>query len=187
MAHHEPFKALGPIDWTTVSSQEDAGSLPSLLATTFADSQTLVDSIPAPAPVKGSSSDPIGRARSATDSAVGPAPTTTTTTSLGKAAAATLRADWKEVKIGNGARDNPHSISVYRLSARDGRGTWFARRSLHRGIGFERWRAGLQKEFDETLKRAPPTEPGTGNIRGIGAEKMVENRELSSDGSLRGK
>lgn len=179
MAHHEPFKALGPIDWTTVSAHEDAGSLPSTLAATLADAQTIVDSIPGPVTTAGSN-NPTGRPRAATDSAaVGPAPT-------GGAAAAALRPDWKEVKLGGGPRDNPHAVSVYRLAARDGRGTWFARRSLHRGVGFARWRAGLQAEFDETLKRANPGEPGTGNIRGIGAEKRVEARDLGDDGLLRG-
>lgn len=190
MAHHEPFKALGPIDWGTVSSHEDAGSLPSALAAIFADAQTLADSVPAAS--SNSSNRTPGRPRSATDSAaVGPA-------NPGGAAAAALRAEWKDVKVGGGgggAGDNPqHAMAVYRLAGRDGRGAWFARRSVHRaaaagGVGFDHWRAGLRGEFDETLRRtatAKGPEPGEGNIRGIGAERKVEARDLGADGSLRG-
>lgn len=38
-------------------------------------------------------------------------------------------------------RDNLHGIAMYKLAAKDGKGAWFARRSLHRGVDvrFEKW------------------------------------------------
>ncbi|KLU89357.1 hypothetical protein MAPG_08328 [Magnaporthiopsis poae ATCC 64411] len=45
MSHHKPFKALSPIDWESVPSSE---ALPDFLLNTFADAQTIIDSIPLP-------------------------------------------------------------------------------------------------------------------------------------------
>ncbi|KAL2164243.1 hypothetical protein VTH06DRAFT_3459 [Thermothelomyces fergusii] len=78
-----------------------------------------------------------------------------------------LRREWKDLKVhqqtqggggggnnsssnSNSNNNNPHQIAVYKMSAKDGKGAWFARRSLHRaGIGggggddgpggFEKW------------------------------------------------
>lgn len=66
-------------------------------------------------------------------------------------------------------------MSVYKLAGTDGKGAWFARRSVHCGLGFERWKRALQQEFPETMK--VDGGPGVGNIRGIGGERCVECRE----------
>lgn len=170
-AHHEPFKALGPIDWSDVAHDE----LKHFLTTTFSSAQTLVDSLPLPANAPPQST---GRARSQTESAIlgdvganralsGREHARSDTTSA--AAAAQLRKEWKEVK----ANPNPLGISVYKLSGKDGRGAWFARRSVHEGVPYDKFKLALEREFAETLKVG--TSPATGNIRGIGAEKKVEH------------
>lgn len=66
-------------------------------------------------------------------------------------------------------------MSVYKLAGTDGKGAWFARRSVHCGLGFERWKRALQQEFPETMKIDGG--PGEGNIRGIGGERCVECRK----------
>ncbi|KFY79617.1 hypothetical protein V498_08931 [Pseudogymnoascus sp. VKM F-4517 (FW-2822)] len=66
-------------------------------------------------------------------------------------------------------------MSVYKLAGTDGKGAWFARRSVHCGLGFERWKRALQQEFPETMKIDGG--PGVGNIRGIGGERCVECRK----------
>ncbi|KFY83361.1 hypothetical protein V500_10081, partial [Pseudogymnoascus sp. VKM F-4518 (FW-2643)] len=66
-------------------------------------------------------------------------------------------------------------MSVYKLAGTDGKGAWFARRSVHCGLGFERWKRALQQEFPETMKIDGG--PGVGNIRGIGGERCVECRQ----------
>ncbi|KAK4218070.1 reticulocyte-binding protein 2 a [Rhypophila decipiens] len=193
--HHEPFKSLGPLAWEDVDTGDDT-SLPGLFSTTFHNAQILVDSIPAPqtcaVPSENSSAPTTrGRARAKTESAVGagyipPASIIASSQEPKKDVelAATLRKDWKEVKLN--PKDNPLGIAIYKLGAKDGKGSWFARRSVHSGLSFEKWRTALEREFAETLNRSDRkgSEPGTGNIRGIGAEKRVERKVVDGAGSL---
>lgn len=179
MSHHEPLKALGPVDWAAVTGDD----LKHFLNTTFLHAQTVVDSIPA-----ATNPQQAGRARSHTDSSVvfDPASRHHTNTSASADAstaaaaahAAKLQKEWKEVKIP--PRDNPYSMSVYKLAGKDGRGAWFARRSMHEGMSFEKFRLGLETEFGHTLQHT--TGPGTGNVRGIGAERKAEHLECDGVG-----
>lgn len=204
MAHHEPLKALGPIKWSDVNGKD----LEQFLSTTFSSAHIVVDSIPqhpgnaSPHHHKNNHSD-IGRARSHTDSSLLTTDNThhahsertgrdhantTTASSNGHAApdaaaAANiekLRKEWKEVKIP--AKDNPMNMSVFKLAGKDGRGAWFARRSLHEGISYDKFRLGLEREFGETMKNSKGV--GTGNVRGIGAEKRAEHIVCDGVGEL---
>ncbi|KAK4192123.1 reticulocyte-binding protein 2 a [Podospora australis] len=184
MAHHEPFKALGPLSWQEISAGGEA-AYADVLQTTFSNCELLINSIPAPA-----STTKTGRARAQTDSAV--SSSVDTNHILGSAAQpdviAKLKKDWKEVKTSaKDQTDLTRGISVYKLSSKDGKGAWFARRSIHRDTEpFEKWEAALRKEFAETLERCADgkKEPGTGNIRGIGAERVVEKVEVEGKGVL---
>lgn len=185
MAHHEPLKALGPIDWADVTGDD----LEQFLSTTFTRAQSVIDSIPPlPASANILQQSSSGRPRSHTESYVpaqssDPAEGTgrehaSTTAGTGPDAAAAaaaqaeqLRKEWKEVKVP--PKDNPLDISVFKLAGKDGRGAWFARRSLHEGVAFEKFRLGLEREFGETMKNSKG--PGTGNVRGIGAERRAEH------------
>lgn len=188
MAHHEPYKALGAIAWDDVESAD----LGSLFDASFSAARILVNSVPAAAAGSPPSAASAGRRRSATDSAaLTPHMVVVAADAARDAAeadaAATLRREWKEVRAGAAPRDNPHAIAVYKMGGRDGGGTWFARRSVHAGLAFDRWRRGLEAELPETLLRRPAGgEPGTGNIRGIGAERTVEQRVLAGKGQLKG-
>ncbi|KAK4230869.1 hypothetical protein QBC38DRAFT_468129 [Podospora fimiseda] len=164
MAHHSPFQSLAPLAWSSLTPE----SLPSLLGDTFSNAQILIDSIP-PLP---SSSSTTGHTR--TRSQTAPVTSQPCSESLSPDVLK-LRKDWTAVKP-MAASSNPHNITVYKLSAKDGKGAWFARRSVHHGIhDFEKWEEALRKEFGETLKRGEEKDmPGQGNIRGIGAEKRVE-------------
>lgn len=82
----------------------------------------------------------------------------------------------------NNAKENPLNIPIYKLSGKDGRGAWFARRSVHKGLPFSRWKSKMQVEMDETLKarqeelkqgRVPAT-----SIRGIGGDRRLEQVEI---------
>lgn len=68
------------------------------------------------------------------------------------------------------------------MAGNDGKGAWFARRSVHEGLGFARWKRGLEREFPETMKVQGG--PGEGNIRGIGGERRLERREVQGTGRL---
>lgn len=180
MAHHEPLKALGPIDWSEVAGDD----LKHFMTSTFAQAQTVIDSLPTPLTLAKLSQ--TGRARSHTDSSVFASPArasrdqehANTTANEDEAAAvaathaAQLQKEWKEVKMS--PKDNPMNISVYKMPGKDGRGAWFARRSVHEGIPFDKFKLGLEREFGETMKNSTGT-PGTGNVRGIGAEQKAEH------------
>ncbi|KAK5990265.1 hypothetical protein PT974_08532 [Cladobotryum mycophilum] len=173
-SHHEPFLALGPIDWDDVP----VDSLKPFLDGIFADAQTVIESIPSPTII----SAVTGRARSQTDSAVLVADIqkihSQRQSGASLATAQQLRKEWKEVKV----NVNPMGISVYKLAAKDGKGSWFARRSVHEGLTFDSWKTGLEKEFPETMKFQ--SGPGSGNIRGIGADKRVESQLIDGSGHL---
>jgi hypothetical protein len=190
MSHHTPFKSLSPLSWPNDIAPRDPSSLTDLLTSTLAEAQLLIDSIPTPTPPSPSSPTTSGRARSHTDSAVRPpsssgkdkdtAKESRERTEQEKETVRKLQREWKDLKVQQGGSGNPHSIAMYKMSAKDGKRAWFARRSLHRsegGIGgFEKWEAALRREMQVTLDKVaetPGMEPGTGNIRGIGAERRV--------------
>lgn len=83
-----------------------------------------------------------------------------------------LQKEWKPVKMS--PKENPLGISVFKMSAKDGRGAWFARRSVHADIPFARFKAGLQREFDQP-KRSDGD--GTGAVRGIGKDSTVQEHQ----------
>jgi hypothetical protein len=200
--HHEPFKALSGIEWDQVASTD----LSDFLDTTFTDALAVVDSIPVPptTAISASASSPSspdpssasastgGRARAHTDSALrdvdldgvrkaAASATPRRQNAEAMARAQELRKEWKEVKVGAaGTPENPLGINVYKLGAKDGRGSWFARRSVHADLSFDRWRLGLEHEFAETMK--VQTGPGGGSIRGIGAERVVERHVAETVG-----
>ncbi|OTA93316.1 hypothetical protein M434DRAFT_386009 [Hypoxylon sp. CO27-5] len=166
---HEAFKALGPINWGAIAQDQ----LDSFLQETFNDAQCIVDSIPVSS---SSSSQKVGRPRSATDSNL-PLPSRNSKTAD---RVAELKKDWKEVKVN--PRENPLGLDVYKLAAKDGKGAWFARRSVHDGITFEKWKLGMEKELDESMK--VQGKPGDGSIRGIGADKKVVNQNVEGKGKI---
>lgn len=176
MSHHDTFKSLSPVDWADIVSQTASDTLPKYLTDIFGQAQTLIDSIPDPP----SKPPATGRARAATDSAAF-APHIANhpreETGGDEQTAGKIRKEWKEVKVA--AKENPMGINVWKLGSKDGKGAWFARRSIHRELGFERWKEGLEREFEETLKRngevAGEEEIGAAKIRGIGAERRVED------------
>lgn len=182
--HHEPFKALAPIDWSHVgvpsagtTNSEVPISLPTFLAKTFADAQTIIESIPlSPSLEHIFRATRKPRLRSHTESST-LATTSLTTTPIGDTKVAQkINREWKEAKIN--ARDNPLDINVYKLSAKDGHGSWFARRSVHKGLSFERWKLALEREFAENMR----AQPGGAKIRGMGAERRITREECEGVG-----
>jgi len=169
---------MGPVEWEQVP-QDD---LDEFLADILSETQTVVESIPVPAKKEASSS--AGRARSKTESAASGPDIKRALTLRQKAEAISqaqdLQKEWKEIKVS--AKENPLGINVYKLSAKDGRGAWFARRSVHEGLSFDDWKKGLAVEFSETMKVQGA--PGSGNIRGIGADKQVEDKQIGDHGQL---
>ncbi|KAI1861610.1 hypothetical protein JX265_009577 [Neoarthrinium moseri] len=162
---HDAFKALAPVDWSTINQDDLSGFLTDVLV----DAQCLIDSIPVSLNPKGGAShasSSSGRPRSATDP-----PKLPTRAPKTSDRAEQLRKEWKEVQVN--PRDNSLGVNVYKLSAKDKKGAWFARRSVHEGLTFEKWKLGMETEFAESLK--VQGQPGEGKIRGIGADQRVVN------------
>lgn len=160
---HEPLKALGPINWSDLVPDQ----LDTFLKNTFTHAQCIIDSIPV-SPT--SFPQKIDKSRSTVDS-----------NSSDKIKA--LNKDWREVKVN--PRENPLGLDVYKLAAKDGKGAWFARRSVHDNYTFEKWRLGMEKELDESMK--VQGKPGDGSIRGIGADRKVVNQTVQNTGKMQGR
>jgi hypothetical protein len=182
-ALHEALKTLSPIDFSTVRVDD----LKPFLSETFSDAQFLIDSIPIPEPAGDSLTASIGRSRSNTVSSIA---SSSSDISLSIARPSppppdieSLQTQWgKSLRLN--AKDNPLGINVYKLAGKDGKGAWFARRSVHEGLRFEKWKKGLEKEFPETMKVQGG--PGEGNIRGIGGERRVEHKIVDGVGKMEG-
>lgn len=174
-SHHAPLQALEPVDWASVHGDD----LSTFLQETFDQALVVVNSVPDVTKTSSDEASP-GRSRAKTESAVGASSVTRLQSIEKSEASQRLRQDWKEVKIN--PRDNPKDISVFKLGSKDGKGSWFARHSVHEELSFDDWKMGLKKEFAETMK--VQGSPGSGSIRGIGADKAVEHRMVESVGQL---
>jgi hypothetical protein len=182
-ALHEALKTLSPIDFSTVPVDD----LKPFLSETFSDAQLLIDSVPIPGPAEDSLTVSIGRSRSNTIPSIA---SSSSDISLSTARPSppppeieSLQTQWGNPLRLN-TKDNPLGINVYKLAGKDGKGAWFARRSVHEGLGFERWKKALEKEFPETMKVQGG--PGEGKIRGIGGERRVEHKVVDGIGKLEG-
>ncbi|KAI1460735.1 hypothetical protein F4805DRAFT_416896 [Annulohypoxylon moriforme] len=166
---HEAFKALAPVNWDDIAHDR----LETFLEEIFSDAQCILDSIP----ISSSSQQKAGRPRSATDSNI---PSLSSRSSKSSDRASELRKDWKEAKVN--PRENPLGLDVYKLAAKDGKGAWFARRSVHDILTFEKWKLGMEKELDESMKVQGKL--GDGSIRGIGADKKLVNQIIEGRGKM---
>ncbi|KAI2469216.1 hypothetical protein F4781DRAFT_395023 [Annulohypoxylon bovei var. microspora] len=167
---HEVFKALAPVNWDDISHD----SLNDFLVGVFNDAQCILDSIPVSSTF---SPQKVGRPRAATESNISSLPSISSKSSD---RATELKKDWKETKVN--PRENPLGLDVYKLAAKDGKGAWFARRSVHDILTFEKWKLGMEKELDESMK--VQGKPGDGSIRGIGADKKVVNQIVEGRGKM---
>ncbi|KAM3555870.1 hypothetical protein MY1884_005354 [Beauveria asiatica] len=176
---HEPLQALAPADWNDLPQDDLAAYMNHI----FAQSMIVVESIPSPSSAATPAS--TGRARAKTESSAVLRNDAQRFRALRQPAASleaamALRKDWKEVKVN--PRENPLGINVFKMSSKDGKGAWFARQSVHEGLSFDDWKVGLEREFAESLK--VQGSPGLGNIRGIGADRHVEDKDVDDAGHL---
>ncbi|KAI1912253.1 hypothetical protein LOZ61_003415 [Ophidiomyces ophidiicola] len=79
------------------------------------------------------------------------------------------------------AKDNPMRIPIFKLKSKDGKGTWFARRSVHHGpLPYSIFRDKLRLEIPETMRIMEETGEAS-NIRGVGSERRLERRVVPKD------
>ena len=178
-ALHSALTSLGPTPYSAVP--QDVESITSYLQSAFRSAQTIIDSVPLPPP----SGLQTGRPRSSTSASIASNVSEISSSSARSDPLdpenAPLQKEWgKPIKLN--AKDNPLDMSVYKLGGKDGKGAWFARRSVHEGLGFKKWKLGLQREFPESLEVQGG--PGEGNIRGIGGERRVERKNVEGVGTV---
>ena len=179
-ALHAALRTLDPTPISEVPKGEAEAK--EYLHDCFAKAQLIIDSVPPPA-----IEDTIFRARSNT--------ATSNASSASEISISSARSDpldpsntilqkeWgKPIKFS--AKDNPLGMAVFKLGGKDGKGAWFARRSVHEGLGFKKWKLGLQSEFPDSLEVQGA--PGEGNVRGIGGERRVEKRVIDGVGNIEG-
>lgn len=95
-----------------------------------------------------------------------------------------LQKAWgKPVKLG--AKETATGISVHKMAGHDRHGAWFARTSVHEGLGFAKWKKAMMREFPASLEVQGG--PGEGNIRGIGGDQRLEDINVDGIGKLEGK
>ncbi|KAK5707941.1 hypothetical protein LTR97_000480 [Elasticomyces elasticus] len=172
---HDALKTLNPIPWAEVPLD----SLPDYLTSCFAAGELIVNSVPPPAngePFHAASPHHArpNAAKSAKDmhiSLARPSPAHESHEALQK--------HWgKPYKFST----NPHGVALYKMAGHDRHGAWFARRSVHEGIGFSKFRKAMLREFPQTL--TVQGGPGAGAIRGLAADSRLEDIDVEGVGRL---
>ncbi len=185
-ALHSALQSLGPTPFSSVPQNQSEAI--NYLQNAFKEAQTIIDSVPLPPPTDPIVAVPITtRQRSSTS-----ASTASNASEMSSSSARSdpidpsnisLQKEWgKPIKLN--PKENPLGMAVYKLGGKDGKGAWFARRSVHEGMNFSKWKLGLQREFPESLQVQGG--PGEGNIRGIGGERRVERMAIDKVGALEG-
>lgn len=175
---HEALKVLRPKDF---ASDVPADDLEPFMRNIFANTELIVNSLPQPL----GGTDFLSSKRQRTD-VNGAHGATEMTNSDARAppfdpSFEDLPKSWgKPIK----SNPNPLAVSVFKMAGSDRYGSWFARRSVHEGLGFTKWKKALQREFAESL--AVQGGPGAGCIRGIGGDKRLERTAVEGVGQLEG-
>ncbi|KAK4635375.1 hypothetical protein CLAFUW4_00256 [Fulvia fulva] len=77
---------------------------------------------------------------------------------------------------------NPLDVSLYKMAGHDRHGAWFARRSVHEGLGFDKFKRAMLREFPQSL--SVEGGPGAGAIRGLAADRRLERIDVKGVGKL---
>lgn len=172
-AIHESLKTLGPVSFSEVP--QDSDRLENYLSQHLSAGKFLIESVPQP------TSPPSGRSRAVSSASSSAEISASTARIVTPTEHQPLQKDWgKPLKLSD--KDNPLGISVFKLAGKDGRGAWFARRSVHEGLNFGTWKKGLQEEFEHSLQVQEG--PGSGKVRGLGAEQRPESRVVDGVGTM---
>jgi len=174
---HDALKVLSPTDWDDVPKD----SLDSFMSNIFTQSELICNSIPPPAngtPFQESKPHftKPNEARGWKEMYASPA-----RSHPAHQEHEDLQKNWgKPMKYSQ--KDNPLNLSLHKMAGKDRHGAWFARRSVHEGMGFSKFRTAMMREFQESL--AVQGGPGEGNVRGIGGDQRLEKKEIEGVGTM---
>ena len=173
---HEALTILGPIDWTDVPND-----LPSFLSSTFTAGELICNTVPSPP-----NGEPF---ETATPHHTTPNSATSAKemhTSLARPfpshkAHEDLQKSWgKPYKFK--AEQNPSGVVLYKMAGHDRHGAWFARRSVHEGLGFSKFKKAMQREFPHSM--TVQGGPGAGAVRGLTADRRLESQKVEGVGQM---
>lgn len=176
---HEALACLRPKEFSDVPTDDLKSYLPQILS----NAELIANSVPPPP--NGTPYEGAKRTRTSLDPAINAADLTISEVRRPPPAQAhvDLQKSWgKPVKLG--AKEVATGMSVYKMAGHDRHGAWFARSSVHEGLGFSKWKLAMQKEFPESLEVQGG--PGEGNVRGIGGDQRLEDIEVEGVGKLQG-
>ena len=175
----EALSNLSPIAFDDLPSKD---GLPPFLTSLFEHAELIVNSVPFESADSATAFTPAlaNTAHTAEDTLCDP---TKVPLPSYKRDPACIKSWGKPIKIN--AKDNPLGVQVFKMAAHDRHGAWFARRSVHQGIGFNKCKKAAAHEFLESLKVQEG--PGSGAVRGVGADRRVESIKVSEESKLEGR
>ncbi|KAF2857648.1 hypothetical protein K470DRAFT_260585 [Piedraia hortae CBS 480.64] len=92
-----------------------------------------------------------------------------------------LQKQWgRPIKLSG--KEIPQEVALFKMAGNDRHGAWFARRSVHEGIGFDKFHHALRYEFDQSL--AVHGDVGAGAIRGLAGDQRLERVPVEGIGTM---
>jgi hypothetical protein len=176
---HKALEALSPKDYNDIPLDD----LQTFLSDLFSNAELIANSVPPPP--NGTPYESARRTRTDVNSATCAADLTVSNVRRPPPAQEhmELQKAWgKPLKLG--AKDAATGISVFKMAGNDRHGAWFARTSVHEGLGFAKWKRSMIREFPESLE--VDGGPGVGSVRGIGGDRRLEDITVDGLGTLAG-
>lgn len=177
---HKALECLRPKEFTDVPTDDLKNFLPQILS----NAELIANSVPPP--LNGIPYESATRTRTSSQAAIGAADLTISEVRrppYGQEHENFQKSWGKPVKLG--AKDAATGMSVYKMAGHDRHGAWFSRTSVHEGLGFDKWKRAMLREFPESLEVQGG--PGEGNVRGIGGDQRLEDITVDGIGQLQGK
>ena len=178
---HKALEYLRPKDYSDVPLD----NLSTYLTDLFAKAELIANSVPPPP--NGTPYEAAQRSRKDANGALCAADLTVSEVRRPEPVSEeqiALQKGWgKPLKLS--AKEAQTGISVFKMAGHDRHGAWFARTSVHEGLGFAKWKRAMMREFPESLETAGG--PGVGSVRGIGGDRRLEDVEVEGVGKMEGK
>ncbi|KAF2773919.1 hypothetical protein EJ03DRAFT_249833, partial [Teratosphaeria nubilosa] len=174
---HEALKWLSPTSWSDVPVDD----LADYLSDSFNAGELLCNSVPLPPDGESfHSSRPHHKKPNQAKSSKEMHPSTARPNAPHESHAE-LQHHWgKPMKFKES--NNPHHVALYKMAGKDRHGAWFARRSVHEGLSFTKFKRAMQREFAHSLTQTGP--PGTGAVRGLAADRRLEEKTEEGVGKI---
>ncbi|KAK5110055.1 hypothetical protein LTR62_006299 [Meristemomyces frigidus] len=171
---HEALKQLSPTQWSEIP--EDDATLAQYMSDCFQAGELICNTVP---PLAAGESFHSAQHHHKRPNEATSAKEMHNSTTRGAAVAAeheSLQKSWgKPYKFK--AEQNPANVALYKMAGNDRHGAWFGRRSVHEGLGFDRFRRAIAREMPQSLSYEGV---GAGAIRGLAADTQLEHKKVDA-------